>query len=328
MEQYVIGNISRVALEYNGKLMGRAKYTLPPYTLRLEFSDLEFVPSLYPFPGLTLQKVQGVSENQWDVYYENSDWTALLGFLPGGYTDPTYKIIDAGDLSGVTNMRRMCNSTNLTETCWFDTSNVTDMHGIFQHTDLRTIPSFNTHKVTDMYEMFDHCSSFEVLPWLDTSSVTTMEGMMAGTQIVSFPAIDTHNVTNMYDMFRSCLNLRDVPMLDTSNVETMRTMFYDCASLETVPTFNTSKVKNMSGILWSCLKLRAVPLFDVSSLENISLAFADDYRVESGALALYNRAKDVIPASNPSAYSDAFRGCGEWTTTGAAELAQIPESWK
>ena len=325
--QYVIGR-NNIALAYNGKLMGRAKYTLPPYTLRLEFSDLEFVPSLYPFPGMTLQKVQGVAENQWDVYYENSDWTALLGFLPGGYTDPTYKIIDAGDLSGVTNMRRMCNSTNLTETCWFDTSNVTDMHGIFQHTDLITIPSFNTHKVTDMCEMLDHCSYFEVLPWLDTSSVTTMEGMMAGTQIVSFPAIDTHNVTNMWDMFRSCLHLRDVPTLDTSNVETMKTMFYDCAEITEVRFTDTSKVKNMSGVFWDCLKLRHVPYMDVSSLEDISLAFNYDYRIEGGALDLYNRAKEVIPAENTRAYVQAFHDCGAWTTTGAAELAQIPESWK
>lgn len=325
--QYVIGR-SNIPLIYNGKLMGRAKYTLPPYTLRVEFSDLDYVPANLPYPEATIQKVQGVQTNQWDVCYENSNWTNLFSSMPSAYTAPSYKIIDAGDLSGVTNMHRTFNSTNLTETCWFDTHNVTDMNGLFQWTYLRTIPSFNTHKVTDMCEMFDHCSDFEVLPWLDTSSVTTMEGMMAGTQIESFPAIDTHNVTNMWDMFRSCLRLRDVPTLDTSNVETMKTMFYDCAEITEVSFTDTSKVKNMSGVFWDCLKLRHVPYMDVSSLEDISLAFNYDYRVEGGALDLYNRAKEVIPAENTSAYVQAFRECGAWTETGAAELAQIPNAWK
>lgn len=325
--QYVIGR-SNIPLIYNGKLLGRAKYTLPPHTLRLEFSVLDYVPANPRYAGATIQKVQGVQTNQWDVHYESSNWSWLLEFLPSRYTDPTYKIIDAGDLSGVTNMHRMCNGTNLTETCWFDTRNVTDMNGMFQWTDLRTIPSFYTHKVTDMCEMFDHCSLFEVLPWLDTSSVTTMEGMMAGTQIESFPAIDTHNVTNMWDMFRSCVHLRDVPTLDTSNVTTMRTMFYDCAEITEVSFTDTSKVTDMKGIFWDCLKLKRVPYMDVSSLEDISLAFDYDYRIEGGAYDLYNRAKDVIPAENTSAYVQAFRDCGAWTTTGAAELAMIPDAWK
>ena len=326
--QYVIGR-NNIALAYNGKLMGRAKYTLPPYTLRVEFSDLDYVPREPRDPPATIEKVQGVQTNQWDIFYENSDWTRLLSnFMPYGVTSPTYKVIDSGDLSGVTNMYGLFVGSNLTETCWFDTSNVTNMYSMFAGTWIRTIPHFYTHKVTTMREMFDRCNRLEVLPWMDTSSVTDMEAMVSGTQIVSFPAIDTHNVTNMSYMFRSCLNLRDLPMLDTSNVETMRQMFYDCASLETCPTFNTHKLKNMSGMFWDCLKLRTVPLFDVTSLENISLAFNYDYRVESGALALYNRAKDVIPESNTYAYAQAFRDCGAWTTTGAAELAQIPESWK
>lgn len=327
--QYVVGR-NNIALAYNGKLMGVTEYTLPPYTLRVEFSDLEYVPRHPQYTEATIEKVQGVQTNQWDVWYESSDWTHLLSNMPdqGSSVEPTYKVIEAGDISGVTNMHGLFSNTNLTETCWFDTSNVTNMYEMFAYTTIRTIPNLYTHNVTNMQEMFDHCYNLEVIPWMDTSNVTTMEAMMEGTQIVSFPELDTHKVTSMWDMFRSCLHLKDVPMMDTSNVVTMKDMFYDCASLETIPTFNTSKVKNMSGILRSCLKLRTVPLFDVTSLEDISIAFSDDYRVESGALALYNRAKEVIPPENTSAYIYAFRDCGAWTETGAAELAQIPESWK
>lgn len=325
--QYVIGRNS-IALAYNGKLMGRAKYTLPPYTLRVEFSDLDYVPRPPQYSEATIQKVQGVQTNQWDVCYENPDWTNLFSNMPHTTSAPDYKVIDSGDLSGVTNMYGLFQDSNLTETCWFDTSNVTNMFRMFTFTDIRTIPSFYTHKVTNMFEMFSGANRLEVLPWLDTSSVTNMDGMVGGTSIVSFPAIDTHNVTSMNYMFLRCSNLRDLPMLDTSNVESMRNMFQSCPLLETCPTFNTHKLKNMSGMFMDCLKLKAVPLFDVSSIEYMTLAFADDYRVESGALALYNRAKDVIPASNTYAYAQAFRDCGAWTTTGAAELAQIPESWK
>ncbi len=326
--QYVIGRHTS-PLGYNGNLLGfRKAYRLPPYTLRVEFSTLDYVPANPHYPEATIQKVQGVQTNQWDIHYESSDWTRLLVFLPSSYTAPRYKIIDTGDLSGVTNMHRTFNSTNLTETCWFDTRNVTDMNGMFQWTYLRTIPSFNTHKVTDMCEMFDHCTSFEVLPWLDTSSVTTMEGLMAGTQIESFPAIDTHNVTNMWDMFRLCHNLKYVPTLDTSSLTTMRTMFYSCISLPEASFTDTSKVTDMRGVFWECVKLKRVPYMDVSSLEDISLAFNSTYLVEGGAYDLYNRAKEVIPAENTSAYVEAFRGCGEWTETGAAELAMIPDAWK
>ena len=32
-------------------------------------------------------------------------------------------------------------------------------------------------------------------------------------------------------------------------------------------------------------------------------------------------------ATPPTSYTDTFKNCGRDTTTGAAELAQIPESW-
>lgn len=328
MRQYVIGR-NGAPLAYNGKLMGRYSYTLPPYTFRFEFTKSDCDPRRHHQSSrITWTQVQGVSTNQWDATCENSDWTRLFQLLCSQSSDGEFRVIGAGDLSGVTNMHKLFWGADLLETCWFDTSNVTDMYGMFAYTSVKTIPNLYTHNVTTMQEMFDHCSRLEVIPWMDTSNVTSMEAMMEGTQIVSFPELDTHKVTSMWDMFRSCLCLKDVPMMDTSNVVTMKTMFYDCASLETIPTFNTSKVKNMRGILWDCLKLKTVPLFDVTSLEDIALAFAYDYRVESGSLALYNRAKDVIPASSTSAYVEAFNGCGAWTTTGAAELAQIPESWK
>jgi len=48
--------------------------------------------------------------------------------------------------------------------------------------------------------------------------------------------------------------------------------------------------------------------------------------VESGALALYQQAS--TQATPPAYHHYTFYRCGRDTTTGAAELAQIPSSWK
>jgi hypothetical protein len=55
-------------------------------------------------------------------------------------------------------------------------------------------------------------------------------------------------------------------------------------------------------------------------------AFYNCKKVPSGALALYESlSSQAIP---PSAYYRCFYNCGSGTTTGAAELAQIPSDWK
>jgi hypothetical protein len=48
--------------------------------------------------------------------------------------------------------------------------------------------------------------------------------------------------------------------------------------------------------------------------------------VESGALALYNQMAGQ--ATPPGNHARCFYNCGANTTTGAAELAQIPSDWK
>jgi hypothetical protein len=54
--------------------------------------------------------------------------------------------------------------------------------------------------------------------------------------------------------------------------------------------------------------------------------FYNCYKVESGAYALYQQAS--TQTTPPSSHSNTFRNCGRDTTTGAAELAQIPSDWK
>lgn len=58
---------------------------------------------------------------------------------------------------------------------------------------------------------------------------------------------------------------------------------------------------------------------------DVSFMFAGCTNVESGALALYEKlsAMETVPT-----HTATFASCGSNTTTGAAELAQIPSGWK
>ena len=65
--------------------------------------------------------------------------------------------------------------------------------------------------------------------------------------------------------------------------------------------------------------------------ETFTLVDADENiwdcnNVESGALALYNQLS--TQTTPPSNHSQTFYDCGSNTTTGAAELAQVPSDWK
>lgn len=96
--------------------------------------------------------------------------------------------------------------------------------------------------------------------------------------------------------------ITSLPLFDTSNVTTIQMMCGECHNLTSVPLLNTSKVIDMDG------------------------AFEDCYNVQSGALALYQQAS--TQANPPRQHTHAFHLCGINTTTGQAELAQIPDDWK
>ena len=114
--------------------------------------------------------------------------------------------------------------------------------------------------------------------------------------------VNISNLTGAYSMFNGCTSLTSVPLFDTSNVKYMYDMFNNCTSLTTVPLFDTSNAINMNRMFYNCSN------------------------VESGALALYQQASSQT--NPPTNHWAAFRNCGSNTTTGSAELAQIPSDWK
>ena len=165
----------------------------------------------------------------------------------------------------------------------------------------------------DVYDVYKSGTDFSTL-------------LYKATNVVEILGANTTGVTNMSSMFQNCTALQSVPLFDTSNVTNIHFMFNSCTSLTTVPLFDTSNVNYMDEMFRYCSSLTTVPLFDTSKVTNMNKMFYSCTAVESGALALYQQAS--TQTNPPTSHSQTFYNCGSNTQTGAAELAQIPSSWK
>jgi surface protein len=288
---------------------------IPPYTIRLKYKQ-DTAPTKGDYSVLI-----DATENIWDVTYVSDNWANLFDEERG-----------------------------MIEVIGSNTSSVTNMNWTFSRCYfLTTVAQLDTSSVTQMFRMFYLCHSLTSVALFDTSNVTNMNSMFYDcNRLPTVPLFDTSNVTDMHRMFSECNQLRDVPLFDTSNVTDMSYTFLYCWNLHSVPLFNTSKVTNMDGTFIRCglysvplfdtssvttmrstfeenFDLATIPLFDIRNVTNMDRAFYSTYRVESGALALYQVASTkAIPVTS---HTDTFYWCGKNTSTGAAELAQIPESW-
>jgi len=184
----------------------------------------------------------------------------------------------------------------------------------------------NTTGITNMAYMLAECQFLTSVQIFDTSSVTDMSGIFCYCyHLTSVPLFNTSNVTDMAQVFWCCTRLTSVPLLDTSKATTVERMFSE-SGITSVPLFNTSNVSDMTAMFLDCHSLTSVPLLNTSKVTIMSGAFSGCYNVESGALALYQQASSQ--ANPPSSHFATFYNCGSNTTTGAAELAQIPNDWK
>ena len=142
----------------------------------------------------------------------------------------------------------------------------------------------------------------------------------------------TNNVWDIYKesndwnrLFNGNNYLEAVLGANTTNVTAMNSTFQYCHGLLTVSLFDTSNVTNMGRMFEDCNHLTIIPLFNTSKVIVMDSAFSNCYRVESGALALYQQASSQT--TPPTYHSGTFSYCGQYTQTGSAELAQIPYSW-
>lgn len=101
-------------------------------------------------------------------------------------------------------------------------------------------------------------------------------------------------------------------------------LLYACSDLIEVVDSNITGVDNLYNTFGYCTNLINVPLLDVSTVTNMNWTFESCTNVQSGAYALYQAGN----SAGVQEHDGCFYNCGSGTTTGAAELAQIPVSWK
>lgn len=174
---------------------------------------------------------------------------------------------------------------------------------LYNNTDLLEIVGSNTPNVTNLDSAFSWC-----------------------TEMTTITQFDTSNVEDFTDAFQYCHWLSSIPLLDTSKATTTLGMFSWCEHLEEVPLFDTSNATDLSAMFEYCTRLKHIPLIDTSKAIEVGSICYDCYKAESGQLALYQQM--INQANPPQEHLYAFHRCGRDTTTGAAELAQIPSDWK
>lgn len=134
----------------------------------------------------------------------------------------------------------------------------------------------------------------------DLSYVTDISEMFKGTKLTSFVVSNTGSLTNCSGAFYET-SLTSCPDIDTSDVTDFSNMFDGCGSLT------------------------SVRLYDTSSAVNVSNMFRGTLLVASGALSLYNQMSGQT--TPPVTYTNCFSYCGSNTSTGRADLEEIPQDW-
>lgn len=338
--------------------------SLPERTIRFEFTNASYDPSVSFISGGQTYRWTRVSSspNRWDCYCPGTDWTERFSSTTS-VEDAHFEGQSTGDihvlganLSGVTNctelfswesrftsIKGLFNTSSVTNTsrmfydcerltyvATFDTHNVTNMGGMFAAClRLESTPMLSTGKVTNMEFMFSGCIALVDVPLYDTKNVTNMGGMLAGCRaLVDVPQYDTKNVTNMQDMFSECRSLKRVPQFNMAKVTNIAGMFDHCPLLEEAPSFMSGTVTSMSTLFYGCTSLTAIPAINVANIEDATRAFYNCRAIPSGILAMYQALSSTGKVDPTTGHDQCFYNCGIDTTTGAAELAQIPSDWK
>jgi len=183
-----------------------------------------------------------------------------------------------------------------------------------------------TGSATTISNMFSGCSSLGSLPGISCASCTDALGAFSGcTSLTSVSISNTGSLSNCQYMFSNCTSLLQAPNVSLANATTCKGMFSSCRSLTTVPAYDTDAATDLSSMFNGCSSLTTVPLIKTDSAVNVTDMFRLCTHVESGALALYNQMSSQT--NPPSSHSRCFQNCGSSSSSGSAELAQIPSSW-
>lgn len=227
--------------------------------------------------------------NIWDIYKANS----------GSPYDSSWNSFALFGGNGTTE-----GPDSVLEVLGANTTGIRCFTGMFAYCrNMTKVALFDTSKAIFTHEMFSECTALTALPKYDLSNVVRCTEMFNRTRLSVFPELNLLNLEGAGDMFFGCSMIVEPPILRTSN-----------------------KLTDITGMFDMCSRLKHMPNICTDSITSCSRAFSQCYSVESGILDMYNRlAANGITADN---HSYTFYDCGRDTTTGSAELAQIPSDWK
>lgn len=97
--------------------------------------------------------------------------------------------------------------------------------------------------------------------------------------------------------------------------------------LEEIIALNAGDVTNLTSMFGGITSLKVIHAdnFVCDSVTTVNYTFSGATNVETGALDMYNYLSSLPGITE---HGSTFGNCGSNTTSGRAELAQIPSSWK
>jgi len=281
---------------YNGILVGNGNRVLGkkgdpynPLDLPLHTIRVKFAPG-YPLSDAgDSRTLVDAEQNIWDIYKANSG-------SPYDYSWSSFYLFGgSGSFEGVQSVLEVLGANTTGIRCFIG------MFGSCSH--MTKVALFDTSNAVYTSEMFNECRALTEVPKYDLSNVVHCVEMFSNTRISVFPELDLSNVDDAQYMFFGCSRMVEPPILRTSN-----------------------KLTNIRGMFDYCSSLKHMPNICTDSITSCSQAFSSCNNIESGILDMYNRlSANGIAADN---HRETFFDCGKDTTTGAAELAQIPADWK
>lgn len=118
--------------------------------------------------------------------------------------------------------------------------------------------------------------------------------------------------------------ITSVAIMDTRGMSLFSEAFAGCTNLQFVAD-GIPISGDCFTMFAECTSLIRVPLLEQAAPVSVITMFENCYNVEGGILDFYDRFKNI---SDQGSHWQCFKDCGINTTTGAAELAQIPWDWK
>lgn len=281
------------------------KVDLPPYTMLIEY-----LPGVTPWNGSDNQRYLlgtarqvSVTPNIWEWHYENSSWSGCVPISlirdEHVYQDIGLDVNYAGQMIAIhaANLTGVYDITHLAHNCpWFyycaeiDTHHVMYFDTIFEcDINLTRVPNFDLSNARQIGAAFVNCRKLVDVPKLNI-------------QDVYYPDIyDPSYAVNYVSLFSDCKSLTQIPILDYTHATSTVSMFARCTGLTKINHIHLPNVNKCGGMFRDCVN------------------------VESGALKLYQELSAL--GNQIDNHEECFKNCGINTSTGLAELQQIPQSW-